>query len=134
MKTKSKKFSEAQAARLAAAITSREAEAATHRADLARVIFKKARKAYKAARKAAKRAAKRAKEAQKKFAPLAQHMKPSRPRPVHKARKSRRKPKARPAIPKRRRLVVSMLPAEVISPEAPPTSPADSSPTNSPVV
>ena len=131
MKAKSRKFSEAQAARLAAAITSREADAATHRADLARVMFKKARKAFKQARKAAKRAAKRAKEAQKKFAPLAKHLKPSKPKPPRKS--PTKQPKLKTKTTAGRRTRVPPKPAaKVISLEVAPKPPADSSPPNSP--
>jgi len=116
MKAKSSKSSEAQAAKLAAAITSREADASTHRADLARVMFKKARKAYKQARKAAKRAAKRAKEAQKKFAPLANYLKPSKPKKARKASHTPAtkgpKPKVQPAAPKKRFVVAAEPAAE----------------------
>ena len=131
MKAKSTKSAEAQAARLAAAITSREADAATHRADLARVMFKKARKAFKQARKAAKRAAKRAKEAQKKFAPLAKYLKGSKLKPPRKSTAKHPKPKTKTTA--RRRMRVPPRPAaKVISPEMAPKPPTDSNPLNSP--
>jgi hypothetical protein len=72
------KAAELQAARLAADITAREAEAAKKRANGAKLKFKSAKKAWKQTRKAAKRAAKRAKQARETLTGLTKKLKPAK--------------------------------------------------------
>lgn len=126
MKSKSaQKIAKAQAARLAAAITSREADAASNRAGLTRVMFKKAKKAYRQARKSAKRAAKRAKQAQQKFAKLAKYLKRSKPKTARKPKAKRPALKTKPAA--KPKAVVAKKPRVRLAPPAAPIQlPGDS--------
>ncbi len=108
----------AQAARLAADITAREAEAAKKRANEAKVKFKRAKKVWKLARKAAKRAAKRAKQAHKQLTALTKKLKPSKKRTTAKPVIRQVKPAAKKRFIKRKRSVAPLTTSSAQVPEA----------------
>ena len=120
------KTTEAQAARLAAHITAREAEAAKQRANGAKIKFKSAKKAWRLARKAAKRATKRAKQAREQLTVLNKKLKPSKKKTAAKPLIRGIKPAVKRKLVKRKRpaAVITPLPARDPGTLASPASPA----------
>lgn len=125
------KAAELQAARLAADITAREAEAAKKRASGAKHKFKSAKKVWKQTRKAAKRAAKRAKQAREILTGLKKQQKPAKKKAAAKSVIRSKKPSAKPsakkksANPKRKLATTpasSGLAPEAAAPAAPETT------------
>ena len=124
------KAAELQAARLAADITAREAEAAKKRANGAKLKFKSAKKAWKLTRKAAKRAAKRAKQARKILTALTKKLKPVKKKAAAKPVSRRNKPSAKPSAKKKfagpkRKPAVLPTPASKSASLAAPATPGD---------